>query len=140
MARDRRMLDRIYRVRTIQLNQTRADEVQARDRADSETMLSQRIAALADAVAPTQTTAAAFSLAAAAHYRERLHQSASAARTRMEAAEYRATAAIEATRAARRDQNAIEKLIERATADDVLASLRAMEDAPAYRRKRHDPC
>lgn len=140
MARNRETLDRIHRVRTIQLNLTRADEAQARDRAASEAALSARITALAEAIAPTRTAAAGFSLTAAAHYRDRLHQSASAAQARLEAADYRATAAGEATRAARRDQSAVEKLLERVEADEVLKAVRALEAAPTFRRNRHDPC
>jgi flagellar FliJ protein len=140
MPRNRQTLTRIHRVRTIQLNLTRADEVEAQNRAASEAALSARIASLAAAVAPTPSAAGGFSLTAAAHYRDRLHQSASAAQTRVEAAEYRARAAGDATRAARRDQNAVEKLIERARADDVLKAVRALEEAPAFKSKRHDPC
>ena len=134
------MLDRIHRVRTIQLGLTRAEEAQARDRAASEAALSARITALADAIAPIPAAAAGFSLSAAAHFRERLQLSAGAAQQRLEAAEYRAAAAGEATRAARRDQSAVEKLLERADAAEVLKAMRALETAPTFRRNRHDPC
>ena len=140
MARDRRTLDRIHRVRTIQLNQSRAEEAAARDRAANEAALSARIAALAEAVAPVPTAAAGFSLTAAAHYRDRLHQSANAAQLRVEAAQYRAAVAGEATRTARRDQSAVEKLLARAQADEVLKAVRALENMPAFRKNRHDPC
>ena len=140
MARDRRMLDRIHRVRTIQINLTRAQEVEARARAANEAALSARIAALADAVSPTPSDAAGFSLNAAAFYRDRLHQSQHAAQVRVDAAEYRLGAASEATRAARRDQNAVEKLRDRAKAEETVKAMRALEESPPAGRKRHDPC
>ena len=45
-----------------------------------------------------------------------------------------------ATQEARRDQSAIEKLIVRAEAQAALKELRAMEDAPVFKRNRHAPC
>ena len=77
---------------------------------------------------------------AAAHYRDRLQQSANAAVERVQAAEYHVERAAEATRAAKRDQSAVEKLLARADADAVLKAIRAMEEAPAFRKVRHDPC
>lgn len=135
-------LDRLLRVRTLQLGLVRADEVQARDRVTSEQALAGRIAQLAQNVAPAPEPApvAGFSLVAAAHFRERLHQSAEAAQARLRTAETQASRATEATREARRDQNAIEKLIARADAADVVKAIRAMEAAPPVRKIRHDPC
>lgn len=137
---DARKLARLHRVRTLQLNLTRADEARAHDKAASETLLASRITALADAVAPAAERATAASLSAAAHFRDRLSESASAARLRVDAAEQFVARASEATRAARRDQTAIEKLIARADADAVLKAIRALEGAPATRTIRHDPC
>ena len=137
---DARKLARLHRVRTLQLNLTRADEARAHDKAASETLLASRITALADAVAPTAQLASAASLSATAHFRDRLHDSATAALARVAAAEQFVARAAEATRAAKRDQSAIEKLIVRAEADAVLKAIRALEAAPPARTIRHDPC
>ncbi|MBC3942700.1 hypothetical protein [Sphingomonas albertensis] len=133
-------LARIHRVRTLQLGLTRADEARAHDKFASEQALSGRIALLAEAVAPIHETRAAVSLGASAHYRDRLQQSANAAVERVQAAENRVERAAEATHAAKRDQSAVEKLLARADADAVLKAIRAMEEAPAFRKVRHDPC
>lgn len=138
---DARKLARIHRVRTLQLGLTRAEETRAHERVATETALAQRIGQLAAAVAPTPlANAAGFSLAASAYYRERLNQSAIAADARVRAASGGAERATEATRAAQRDQSAVEKLMERARAAGVLKEVRALEDAPAFRKNRHDPC
>lgn len=137
---DAKKLARLHRVRTLQLNLTRADEARAHDKHASEHLLASRITALADAVAPVQASASAFSLSAAAHFRERLNDSAFAARARLDAAEQFVARASEATRAARRDQSAIEKLIARAEAEAVLKAIRDLEGAPVTRTIRHDPC
>jgi flagellar FliJ protein len=128
-------LARIHRVRTLQLGLTRAH-----DKAASEQALSTRITGLATAVAPVEQTAVAVSLGASAHYRERLQHSADAAVERVRSAEYQVARATDATRAAQRDQSAVEKLIARAQADAVIRELRALEEAPAVRKIRHDPC
>ena len=133
-------LDRILRVRTLQLGLVQADESRAQERAASEALLKSRIAQLAASVAPASEPVAGFSLVAAAHFRERLHQSAEAAEGRLRAAQAVAERAAEATREARRDQSAIEKLIARADAAAVLREIRAMEAAPPTRKIRHDPC
>lgn len=133
-------LDRILRVRTLQLGLVQAEESRAQERAASEAMLKSRIAQLVEGVSPAPAPVAAFSLVAAAHFRERLHQSAEAAEGRLRAAEAVAERAAEATREARRDQSAIEKLIARARADAALKEIRALETAPPSRKIRHDPC
>ncbi|RUN75010.1 hypothetical protein EJC47_18515 [Sphingomonas sp. TF3] len=135
-------LDRILRVRTLQLGLVQAEEARAHDRAASEQMLRSRIAQLTANVSPTPAAepVAGFSLVAAAHFRERLHQSAEAAEGRLRAAQATAARASEATREARRDQSAIEKLIARADAEAVVKAIRAMEAAPPTRKIRHDPC
>lgn len=133
-------LDRILRVRTLQLGLVQADEARAHDRAANEAGLRTRIAQLAASVAPASEPVAGFSLVAAAHFRERLQQSAEAAEGRLRAAQAVVERAAEATREARRDQSAIEKLIARADVDAVVKAIRAMEVAPATRKIRHDPC
>ena len=137
---DKKRLERVHRVRTLQLGFAQAAESQARDTMASEAALSNRIAQLAAAVAPVESSDAAFSLAAAAHYRDRLSTSAHTAENRVRAAERQADVAAEATREARRDQSAIEKLMMRADAEAALGAIRAMEDMPAFRKVRHDPC
>ncbi|WP_174286043.1 hypothetical protein [Sphingomonas bacterium] len=137
-------LARLHRVRTIQLHLAHADEARARDHAASEAQLHARIAELAAAVAPIAASAVGVSLGAAAHYRDKLHQSALTAAARMRNAEDFRARAAEATRTARRDQSAIEKLIVRADAATIRAEMRALEEtppgAPASAGKRHDPC
>ena len=139
MARGK-TLARIHRVRTLQLGLTRADEARAHDKFASEQTMSGRIAVLAEAVAPVHETRVAVSLSASAHYRERLHQSATAAVERVRAAEQHVERAAEATRAAKRDQSAVEKLLARADADAVLKASRALAESPVFRKVRHDPC
>lgn len=143
-AMDRKALARIQRVRVLQAGLAQAAEAQARDGLASETALSDRIAGLAAAVAPCTQQGSAVSLAAAAHYRERLHRSAITAADRVAAARRQADAAAAAAQEARRDQSAVEKLLDRARADAALLELRALEEAPAFRplseRLRHDPC
>lgn len=134
-------LGRIHRVRTLQLGLARAEEMRHYDTLASETALNQRIAGLVEAVAPTAATFGIRDLQARAHFRERLHHSAAAAETRVFNAETRAAAATEASRAAERDQSAVEKLLDRARAAAALAEMRALQDAPApARSNRHDPC
>ena len=133
-------LDRLLRVRTLQLGLVRAEEVRAQERFASEANLKGRIAQLAEAVAPSAAPTEGFSFIAAAHFRDRLQQSAEAAEGRLRAAERVVERAAEATREARRDQSAIEKLIARADADAALKAIRALEAAPPTRKIRHDPC
>ncbi len=141
---DAKKLARIHRVRTLQLGLTRADEVRAHEKFASETNLAARIQALADAVSPAaamQATAA--SLGAQAHFRERLHQSSAAAQMRVQSAEMFVNRAAEATRSAKRDQSAIEKLLDRARIAALAKEMRALEDTPPIsplKAKRHDPC
>jgi hypothetical protein len=138
---DGQRLARIHRVRTLQLGLAQADEARARDSLTSETALSQRIAQLASAVAPQPAGAAAVSMAAAAHYRDRLHRSAEAAQDRVRMAEENADRAGAATQSARRDQTAVEKLLDRARIERIRAEMKALEDAPSpANRNRHDPC
>lgn len=141
MDKHQKKLERLLRVRTLQLNLVRAGEAAANAKLDSESALQQRIAQLAANVAPKpEDTGFAASMAAAAYYRDRLHASAVAAETRRATAEAGVERARAATQEARRDQSAIEKLIVRAEAQAALKELRAMEDAPAFNRNRHAPC
>ncbi len=140
MATRDKTLARLHRVRTIQLHLAHADEARARDHLTNETVLHARIAQLADGVAPIAANAVGVSLGAAAHYRDKLHQSALTAATRVRNAEDFRARAAEATRSARRDQSAIEKLIVRADAMTVRAEMRALEETSPGGGKRHDPC
>lgn len=141
MPRSAKKLDRLLRVRTLQLGQVQGEEARARARVDQEESLRQRIAGLAANVAPIAASApTATGLIAAAHYRDRLHQSAHAAEQRVAVAEQGLDAARAATRDARRDQSAIEKLIAREQADAALKALRELEQLPPSGRNRHDPC
>ena len=135
-------LGRLHRVRSLQVTLTRAEESAAHARLASETALRTRVAELADSVAPrpSPTPAEARSLMADAHFRERLHQTAQAAQQRVAVAEQGVSRAQLATREARRDQSAIEKLLDRARTEAVLKELKALEDAPPVRRNRHGPC
>jgi flagellar protein FliJ len=137
---DSRKLARIHRVRSLQLGLAQSEELRIRDIAASEASLSHRIAQLAAAVAPAPRADGAVTLAAAAHYRDRLHRSAESATNRVRAAEAEAARAAEATRSAKRDQSAVEKLLARAEADAALRAIRALQDAPPVRKIRHDPC
>ncbi len=141
--RSSKKLDRLLRVRTLQLGMVRAVEVAAVERVASEHALKHRIAQLAADVAPSPTPApdAATSLIAAAHYRDRLHQTAAAAEKRVAAAETGLAQARERTLDAKRDQSAVEKLIARADTEAALKALRAMEALPpTSHRNRHGPC
>lgn len=135
---DRKKLDRILKVRTLQLGLVRAEEARANERFAGEVSLRNRIAQLAQGIAPAPEVGKGVSLSAAAHFRDRLQQSAEAAEGRMRAAEHVAALAADKTREAKRDQSAIEKLLERATADEALKAMRALEAAPPTRRHRHD--
>lgn len=141
---DAKKLARIHRVRTLQLGLTRADEMRAHEKFASETHLASRIQALADAISPTpDTRAIGASLVAQAHFRERLHQSAAAAQSRVQSAEMFVNRAAEATRSAKRDQSAIEKLLDRARIAAAVMEMRALEETPPIsplKVKRHDPC
>ena len=140
MARDAKRFDRLLRVRTLQLGQVRSHEAAARAKVMHEEGLRERIAQLSANVAPAEEQSNATTLMAAAHYRERLHQSALAAERRVEVAEQGLGHAQAATREAKRDQSAIEKLLARANTEAALRALRELEDLPAISRNRHDLC
>lgn len=140
MAKRGISLDRILRVRTLQLGLVQAAEMQAHEKVASEDALRSRIAQLVDNVSPKEAAENAFSFIAAAHFRDRLNQSAAAADARLRAATQALDRASDATREARRDQSAIEKLIAREDKAAVIKAMRALEEAPPIRRNRHDPC
>jgi flagellar protein FliJ len=136
-----RKLDRILRVRTLQLGQVRSHEAAARAKVEQEEALRERIAQLSANVAPVaQASEFATGLIAAAHYRERLQQSAQAAERRVAVAEQGLDAATEATREAKRDQSAVEKLIAREAAEAAVKAIRALETLPPTGKNRHDLC
>lgn len=137
---DSRQLARVHRVRSIQLHQVQAAEAEAQARFASESALRTRIAQLAAGVAPQPSAAEGVAFAAAALYRERLQLSAQAADQRVANAADRVEEAACATRTARQDRHAIEKLMARDTAAAALRALRALEVAPPSRHVRHDPC
>ncbi len=140
MAKRGISLDRILRVRTLQLGLVQAAELQAHEKVASEDALRSRIAQLVANVAPQESAAEAFSFIAAAHFRDRLNQSAAAADMRLRTATDNLARASDATREARRDQSAIEKLIVREDQAAAIKAMRALEEAPPTRRNRHDPC
>lgn len=137
---ERKKLDRILKVRTLQLGLVRGEEARANERFAGEVSLRNRIAQLAATMAPAPQSAQGSSLGAAALFRDRLQRSAEAADDRMRAAEQVVQQAAENSRDAKRDQSAIEKLLDRARADEALKAIRALETAPPSRKIRHDPC
>lgn len=139
-ARKGSTLARVHRVRTLQLGLARADEARRLSALADESALQARIAGLAAAVAPIPAAAGANTLAAAAYYRDRLHQSAAVATQRVRMAEEHAIAAAEATRSAHRDQSAVEKLLTRAKVVAAVQEMRALAHSPAGKPKRHDAC
>ena len=133
---DKKKLQRLHRVRTLQLGMARAAETRAHDQVASETALSNRIAQLADAVSPGEGGGAALSFAAMAHYREKLHRNAEVIDNRVRAARAEAARALEARQSAKRDQTAVEKLMARADAEAALRAIRALQEAPPTRPRR----
>lgn len=139
--RSPKRLARLLHVRTLQLGMSQAEQAAANAKLMSEAELKRRIAQLAENVTPRHADEGfAQTFAAAAYYRERLQASALAAEQRVVAAQAGVRRAEDATREARRDQSAIEKLIERAEADAAIRAIRALEVQPPARRNRHAPC
>lgn len=137
---DAKRLGRLLRVRELQLAVRQAAESEAGAKLASEHALRRRVAELADDVAPRMAATGAGALQAAAHYRERLHQTVTTVEQRVRVAEQGVAAAQAATREAKRDQSAMEKLAARAEREAVVRMLKALEDAPQVRRNRHGPC
>jgi flagellar protein FliJ len=134
---DARQLARVHRVRQLQLTIARAAEAEANAALTSERELHARIDALAAQPGPAGGTAA--QLGASAHYRDRLHQSLGLAHSRVLQAANRADQAAAATRSARQDEAAVDKLRARARLDALAREMRALEDLP-QRPKRHGTC
>lgn len=136
--RHARKLQRLLHVRTLQLGLVRADEGRAAERVAQESMLRQRIAGLAADVAPTvaPAPAPAIGLQAAATLRARLHVAHEAADHRLAGAEHALQLARSATLEAKRDQSAIEKLIEQARIVEGIRERRALEKLPATPRMK----
>ncbi len=133
-------LARVHRVREVQVRLAEADHARARDKADAERRLGERVAQLAAEVAPAVGPGTAAGLTATAHFRERLHQSALNAQARASAAAAQSDRAAERVTEAKRDRTAVEKLRARAEAAARDDARRAPDDAPAVQRDRHDPC
>ncbi|MDG5488300.1 hypothetical protein ACNI3Q_11215 [Sphingomonas sp. FW199] len=136
-------LARLHRVRGLQLSLVQAEEAQAQRRLNEEQALRTRIAQLAAEVAPVPTPApdAALTMIASAHYRDRLNQTAMAAEQRVAGATRQLDQARARTVEARRDETAMEKLMQRAAGEAAARARRAMESLPPGKPpKRHDPC
>lgn len=128
--RDKARLGRLLHVRSLQLDQARAVEMLAAERASSASSLAARIASLSQDVAPREGTDHGLSLFAAAHYRQRLARSQEEAERRVAAAAQQLDSARQVTGAAKRDHGAIEKLIERELDARAVDARRALENAP----------
>ena len=128
--RSAKKLGRMLRVRSLQLDLARADQVQAADRASSARALSDRIEALRQDVSPREGGVQGLSLFAAAHYRDRLARSQIEAQHRLQIAHQQLDQARDAANSAKRDHGVVEKLIERELDAQAAAARKAMEDAP----------
>ncbi len=133
--RDEKRLARLHRVRGLQLDLRRAEENRALIAHASTAELLQRIERLTDSVTPGQGHHDGLTLQASAQLRDRLHISRLDARDRLDNAEVVLEATRAATREAKRDQTAIEKLMERARADRAIAEMRKLADLPGMPRK-----
>ena len=130
----------MLRVREVQARLAEADAARARDKAAGERRLVERVSLLAAEIAPTVGGNTAAVLGATALYRDRLHQSAAAAATRLHATVALADRAVERVTDARRDRTAAEKLLARAQASEAERERRREPDPPSARRDRHEPC
>lgn len=132
--RDAKRLGRMLRVRSVQLDLARAEQVAAAERASSAASLAARIDSLRQDVAPREGTNQGLSLFAAAHYRDRLARSQVEAQRRMQVAHQQLDQARDAASAAKRDHGVVEKLIERELQVQAAAARKALEDAPQSAR------
>lgn len=128
--RDPKRLGRLLRVRSLQLDLARAEQAAAAERASSAAALAARIEALHQDVAPRTGADRGLNLFAASHYRDRLAASKIEAHRRVAVADQQLLHAQEAAGAAKRDHNAIEKLVERALDAEAAAARKALEEAP----------
>jgi hypothetical protein len=133
--RDEKRLHRLLRVRGLQLDLRRAEETRALLAHSSTAELLTRIDRLTDSVTPGEGSHDGLSLAASAQLRNRLHVSRLEARSRLDNAEVVLAATRRATAEAKRDQNAIEKLVDRARDERALADMRKLADLPATPKK-----
>ncbi len=138
--RSEKRLDRLLRVRALQLDMKRAEEIAAAERVDTVTELARRIDRLAFEAQPRAGLSSGLSLAATAHYRDRLAGSQAEANRRARVAEEMLETARKATLSAGRDHGAIEKLRDRARGLKAQDEMRKASDAPTPRRPWHDPC
>jgi len=134
MARDAKRLGRMLRVRSLQLDLARAEQVAAAERASSAAALAARIESLRQDVAPRQGVDQGLSLFAAAHYRDRLAKSQVEAQRRVQVTHQQLDQARDAASAAKRDHGVVEKLIERELEAQAAAARKALEDAPQNAR------
>ena len=128
--RDAKKLGRMLRVRSLQLDLARAEQVAAAERASSAAALAARIESLRQDVAPREGADQGLSLFAAAHYRDRLARSQVEAQRRVQVAHQQLDQARHAANAAKRDHGVVEKLIERELQAQATAARKALEDAP----------
>ncbi len=128
--RSAKKLGRMLRVRSLQLDLARAEQVQAAERASSARALADRIEALRQDVAPREGVNQGLSLFAAAHYRDRLARTQIEAQRRLQFAHQQLDQARDAANAAKRDHGVVEKLIERELEARAAAARKALEEAP----------
>ena len=134
MRRDAKKLGRMLRVRSLQLDLARAEQVAAAERVSSAAALAARIEALRQDVDPREGANQGLSLFAAAHYRDRLAKSQIEAQRRVQVAHQQLDNARNAANAAKRDHGVVEKLIERELQAQAIAARKALEDAPQNAR------
>ncbi|MFW2829608.1 hypothetical protein [Sphingomonas sp. ID0503] len=126
--RDPKRLGRLLRVREVQRDIAQAQESQARGQLATAEQLVQRIDQLVADQAPSEGFAHALTLAAGAVYRTRLTDSRVNAQGRVFNAERAVEMKVEATKSARRDHNAMEKLVERAKKQLAMQEMRKLSD------------
>jgi len=129
--RDPRRLNRLLRVRTVQRDMAQAEEVSARGQAAQAGYLVDRIDRLHADVAPQHGGSSGMSLQAAAAFRLRLQPALQDAQRRLSTAEALVARRADATRDARQDHGAMEKLAERAAKAAAEREMRALIDAPS---------
>ena len=128
--RSEKRLGRLLRVRSLQRDLAMGEEARAAEQAANQSRLVERIATLAEHVSPGVGTTSALDLAASAVYRNRLQRSHADAAQRLSTAEALLERREEASREARRDHRAIEKLVEAAKSREVLAEMRRLSEGP----------
>jgi flagellar FliJ protein len=127
-VKDPKRLGRLLRVRAVQRDIAEAAEMQARTHAASAEGLIRRIDQLVADVSPAAGIATGIGLSAQASVRARLGASRNDAATRLSTAEALLARREDATRTARRDHNAMEKLLDRAKLSAAAAEMRRLID------------